>query len=362
MQTDAGVATGSPGPIDSPAELTADWLTAALRSAGHDLAVAEVRAAPIGVGQIGTNLRLHVRWAHGQGPQTLVVKLAAGDPGSRDIVRQGYLKEVGFYTELGGQVLARVPRCWFGDISADGSVFTLVLDDVADARPGDQLDGCDATQAGAALVNLAGLHASTWCDPTLAERAWLQAGGLNTPDFLGPLMVDSVPLFTERMGSRLSPDDVAVLTRAADAVAAWVVTGTEPFALMHCDYRLDNLMFGADGTVTALDWQTAATGPPGRDVGYFLETSLDPQVRRDAEEDLLAAYLQALRAGGVTGYTDDDAWRDYRLGLLQGPLVTVLGAVYAQAERSERADAMFAAMAQRSCAAIRDHDPFALLP
>lgn len=240
-------------------------------------------------------------------------------------------------------------------------MFTLVLDDVAGAQPGDQLVGCDVERAGAALVNLAGLHASTWCDPTLSRRDWLQLGGLGGSDFLGAMMADAVPLFAERMGNRLAPEDLAVLTRTATATNAWLDIRTDRFALMHCDYRLDNLMFGPAGVVTALDWQTAAIGPALRDVGYFLETSLLPQVRRSAEDQLLAAYLQALRAGGVTGYSDEEAWLDYRLGLLQGPLVTVLGCVYAQAERSERAESMFAVMAERSCAAIRDHDPFALL-
>ena len=46
---------------------------------------------------------------------------------------------------------------------------------------------------------------------------------------------------------------------------------------------------------------------------------------------------------------------------LHGVLVTVLGCVYAQAERDERSDAMFSVMATRTCAAIRDLDPFSLI-
>jgi hypothetical protein len=45
----------------------------------------------------------------------------------------------------------------------------------------------------------------------------------------------------------------------------------------------------------------------------------------------------------------------------QGPLITILGSVYATAEPSAESDAMFAAMITRSCAAIRDLDPFSLL-
>jgi len=45
---------------------------------------------------------------------------------------------------------------------------------------------------------------------------------------------------------------------------------------------------------------------------------------------------------------------DYRLGHLQGPMITVLGSTYATAVPTERSDAMFMAMATRSCVAIRD--------
>ena len=47
--------------------------------------------------------------------------------------------------------------------------------------------------------------------------------------------------------------------------------------------------------------------------------------------------------------------------MLQGPLITVLGAVYATAERSERADAMFLTMLRRGLVAVDDLDPFSLL-
>ena len=47
--------------------------------------------------------------------------------------------------------------------------------------------------------------------------------------------------------------------------------------------------------------------------------------------------------------------------MLQGPLITILGRVYATAEPSPAADEMFLAMATRSCAAIRDLHSLELL-
>jgi len=57
---------------------------------------------------------------------------------------------------------------------------------------------------------------------------------------------------------------------------------------------------------------------------------------------------------GVTDYDAENCWKDYRLGQLQGPMVTVMGYSYAVAAPTEKSDSMFLAMARRSCAAMRD--------
>ena len=66
----------------------------------------------------------------------------------------------------------------------------------------------------------------------------------------------------------------------------------------------------------------------------------------------------ALVAHGVDAYSPEECWDDYRTGLFQGPLITVLGAMYAT--RTERGDEMFVTMTDRCCRAIRDADALAL--
>jgi aminoglycoside phosphotransferase (APT) family kinase protein len=108
------------------------------------------------------------------------------------------------------------------------------------------------------------------------------------------------------------------------------------------------------GEVVVVDWQTAAIGPPLRDVAYLLGTSLPSEDRRANERWLVGEYHAALVDQGISGYDAGQCWDDYRLGQLQGPMITVLGCIYAAAERNEKSDAMFLAMARRSCAAISD--------
>ncbi|HEX3461240.1 MAG TPA: hypothetical protein VHT49_10075, partial [Acidimicrobiales bacterium] len=97
-----------------------------------------------------------------------------------------------------------------------------------------------------------------------------------------------------------------------------------------------------------------AIGPPLRDVAYFLGTSLRSEDRVAHEVALVRAYHSALLENGVRTYTFDECWCDYRIGQLQGPMMTVIGCIYSGSQRTPRSDAMFVAMARRSCAAVRD--------
>jgi hypothetical protein len=335
---------------DDVTDLTPDWLSAAL-----GFTVSAVEAERIGTGQMGASWRLMLTCEREDAPRTLVAKLAAGDKAARARVSVGFAREVGFYTELAPTLAVRTPRCWYGAISDDTTSFTLLLDDLAPARPGVQVDGRGISDARGAVRNLAALHAPRWNDPTLYDYDFIDRTEPAVAEMLGAAVVDATEQFVARYEAGLGAGNIATLRDAARATAAWYVARPEPFAVVHGDYRLDNLMFPPEGEdVAALDWQSVTAAPPGRDVGYFLGTSLETPARRDAEDELVDDYHAALAARGVDGYTRDRCFEDYRLGQLQGPMITILGAIYATAERSDAADQMFLAMATRLGAAIRD--------
>jgi phosphotransferase family enzyme len=318
----------------------------------------EVRSATaerVGTGQTGTTYRLTLD-ADG-GPATLVAKLASVDESARRRVAVGYQREVGFYAHLVDTVDVRTPRCWYAAIADDGIAFTLLLDDLAPLVPGVQADGCSVAQATDAVANLAALHAPRWGDESLFDLDFVDRPTEAGAAFLGDVTRSATDEFVRRYRAELDPADVGTLRAVAEAIAEWQMARLEPFAVVHGDYRLDNLLFPPEGDgVVAVDWQTLAVAPPGRDLAYFLGTSLRVEDRRAAERDLVASYHAALVARGVSGYDEGRCFDDYRLGQLQGPMITTLGCAYASGEKGESADRMFLAMARRSCAAIRDLD------
>ncbi|SHN46531.1 phosphotransferase family protein [Cryptosporangium aurantiacum] len=340
--------------IDDPADLTPAWLSRVLRLGSDiDADLRAVRAQRIGTGQIGASYRVELDGAPGA-PPSVVVKIASGS--DRSMVSQGFAWEVGFYRQLADRVRARIPRCWYGAISPDHTRFTLVLEDLSPAEPGSQAVGCAPDRARDAVVNLAGLHAPFWNSTFLAGGLeWLSPPDAEGCAFLGALHRDATDAFVKRFGTDLPAADAETLRAAADRTERWLAGHRAPFSLVHGDYRLDNLMFHPDRPeVAALDWQTISVGHPGRDLAYFLANSLSIDDRRAHEDDLVAGYHAELVRQGVSGYSLEDCRAGYRAGMLHGPLITVLGCVYATAQRSATADAMFLSMTAKTCQAIRD--------
>ncbi|MCL9762659.1 ecdysteroid 22-kinase family protein [Frankia sp. AiPa1] len=332
----------------------------------------------------------------GAGPASVVVKLAAGDAKVRGRLRNGFRNELGYYRFFAERSLIRVPRAWLAELAPDSLTFTLVLEDAYPARPGDQLTGCTVQQALVAVRNLAGLHAPFWNSPELTPHTpWLVRLNEAGAAFLGGVATKAAAEFTERFRDRLTPADIETLRTAAEGIATWPRTTGAPVSLVHGDYRLDNLLFRdppagdavagdvvagdvvadgtvADGTVVGeagaglpevvtVDWQTLEAGFPGRDLAYFLSTALPPDERRAHERRLVAAYHERLLELGVTDYSADRCFDDYRRGMLQGPLITMIGCVYASAAPTEHSDRMFLSMAINASAALRDLDVFTLL-
>lgn len=346
-----------PPVVDAPEGLTPPWLSAALSRDGHHAQVDHVRLEPVGSGQIGSCYRLRLR---GRGvPASLVAKLPVADAAAREMLAGAYRSEIRFYQRIARTVAVAAPTCHYAAMDEHTAGFTLLLEDLSDARVGDQLDGCTPADAHAAVANLADLHGPRWCDPSLVDDDGLVPVDADQAAALGEVYGSAVAAFLERLGERLAADDRRTLRATVDVIADWSLARGECFAPVHGDYRLDNLLFasasGRDGAragAVAVDWQTLSVGLPARDLAFLLGTGLTVADRRAHEQDLVAAYHRGLVEHGVVDHPREQCWDDYRLAMLQGPLITVLGCAYGT--RTPRGDDMFTVMAQRACAAIRD--------
>ncbi|MCR9262178.1 MAG: ecdysteroid 22-kinase family protein [Pseudomonadaceae bacterium] len=328
------------------------WLTAVLNDNQINATVTDFTAQAIGTGQIGKCIRYTLTYADGDtGPASVIGKFPSDDPDSRatGVMLQNFLKEVNFYKQLQGKLSIRTPRCFFADIVGEGPDFVILMEDLAPAQQGDQLLGCDADVARAAVLELVGLHAPSWCDEPLKQEVWLHNADAAGTDVMRTMYNAQLPGFLERYGPALSADEQAIIARVGEAHSSPLYDSLqEVFALVHVDYRLDNLMIDTsdqDVKVTVVDWQSITLGAPLNDVAYFLGAGMLPAQRLQEEEAIVRAYHEELLRAGVEDFDWPTCWNAYRRGTFAGFGVTVVASMLVQ--RTERGDRMFTTMAQR---------------
>ncbi|HUP87441.1 MAG TPA: phosphotransferase [Acidimicrobiales bacterium] len=335
-------------------DLTPEWLTCAL-----ERTVTALDKQQIGTGQIADSVRLAITFDDGA-TTSLVAKVTSADESSRRaaLMTRTYEKEVGFYADLAATLPVRTPRCYWTGFDESQAAYGVVLEDLAPAHQGDQMEGCSVDDAAKAVDELALLHGPLWNAKHLDGLSWITRGSGTSDPGTGSLVEMLLTGFLERYEPRLPPDVVELAQRAVPKLSK-TAPPNGPRTLVHGDFRNDNLMFGGtDGRVCVLDWQTPAIGHAVSDLSYFLGGSLLVEHRRAHERALLERYRAGLAEHGVE-LAEDDCWRAYRRYAFAGLNMAVIASMLVG--RTDRGDDMFMAMATRAAQHAIDLDSEALL-
>lgn len=331
---------------NAPLELTAEWVTEALRATGARGTVTGLSIEPLDTGGIGmTGQTVRVRLAHEATddlPATVVAKFAAADAQTRGLMEtyDSYAREIRFYQRYASRLPVRTPRFLGADYDPGrsgqpGGVvrrlvdalpvrakiwisrnttkymrpskrrYALLIEDLGSSGTIHDLgDPPDDEQIAAALEVFAAVHAQFWNDPSLAGDDTFDTLVTTTPRLYSDVArARSIDVARERY-DWFGPAEEALLVEATQRFGADVELINRPVTLVHGDPRTDNLMFGADGSVILLDWALAANGHPGWDVGYLLSSCLGPE-RIASLTSLVAGYEAALASHGVAVDGDD---------------------------------------------------------
>ena len=305
------------------------------------------------------------------GPASVVLKVAAADPSSRQtgLAMGLYECEVRFYTDiapgLGGLCLGQgrsdsggVPRCHHAAYDPETGVFDLLLGDATPAVVGDEIRGATLEQATLALTQLG--------TGTPAPRRSVPGGrrvdepGVPAQSGTDGGAVRRVRRALFRPDRARAPRRVRAPRRHARRLPGAGGAVRSPTGLVHGDYRLDNMLFGeagADRPLTVVDWQTVTWVPATTDASYFLGGALPVDRRREHYEDLLRAYHSALES--VSPLTLDDVREGVQAEFF-GVIMVIVSPMLV--ERTERGDQMFMAMLERHCQHVIDTDALAILP
>jgi Ecdysteroid kinase-like family len=309
-------------------DITAEWLTSALREGGRDVKVNSTRHLATIAGA-ATKIRFQLEYdastAGSTLPQTVIVKMATSE-GPMDLMSAGfYHREAFFYGHVSGRYDIRLPKFYFARGQYDPDQAVILIEDLAQpgTRFGSALRPYSPDEVASGLEALAQLHSRSMTDRQVA------AIGLPTA------MKDSTVIFNNMIR------DADALFGAARAFAVPIVlhdrkrlaTGLEkyralvrsiPNCIVHGDAHVGNTYCDRNGVVSWLDWQLAGMGHWIHDVQYFMGTALDAPDRRKHERDLLKHYREVAVGNGADMPDSDEVWRLYRAGIFYG-FITWLG-------------------------------------
>ncbi len=359
-----------PAILKSAAEISPAWLTEVLHSSGATTAtVTAVTTEQVGagVGIMGELFRAVLTYteADSGAPASVVVKLPSPYEANR---QQGidlgmYEAEIRFYNELATSTPLRTPGCYFADIVPGTGDFVMVMEDLSELTMADQIEGMTIDQAEVTVASLSQLHNPWWGKVQTPELDWIPSVVHARIEGLAGMWPAIWPIFAEKFGPTLPEGSLA----AGEKIAAnyWALMshlGRQPWTLLHQDYRCENIFFDtAKAEVVAIDWQGLGRGPGAYDLAYTLGGSMRSIERLERERDLVQGYYDRLVSTGITGYSWDELWRDYRISHMVNTATPVLvGATMDLA--NERGTELIATLGRRHFTAVLDLDAVDLIP
>ncbi len=343
-----------------PEELTAEWMTEAMRAAGT---IADsARATSVDLGSLGGDgrpmtgelVRCTMEYEPvGAGPEHVVAKFASRERIVKGLIEQSnsYAREIYFYRDLAESVPIRAPRHYGSGLTPGRSrdsagaarivdalpawfQLILVKDPTKLMRPTKRhyallLEDCSGgtvvynmvtppsvEKLSESLGSLAKLHAAYWggADQVAGHPSlgWL---GTRTPKlYNNELRLRSLEVAREHWSDWWQDSHTEMVLDAGARLIKDIPSVNEPLTLVHGDPRSDNWLFAADGgdEPIVLDWTLQAIGHPAWDVSYVLSSSVESRDLASVPS-LVDGYLEALRSEGVH-VDSDDFWKVIRAG------------------------------------------------
>jgi hypothetical protein len=352
----------------SPADITADWLSAVLCPTVPGARVTSVTRHD---GTAGTTTRQALEVAYNDAgtaarlPTRLFVKCTT-TLAQRVMLGLGGLihGEPGFYGQVRPGLEIEAPTGYFGAVHARSWRSVVVLEDVVHTRgarfwrPGIRVG---REQIEDLLSNVARWHGALWDSPRLGGWRWLR-----TPADQMRLIDALISMADRRaVGAARAREviPVALRERQEDLYEgmrrSMHILSQPPRTYLHGDLHIANSYLTRDGRMGIADWQVGLQGSWAYDLAYIVATALTVGDRRACERDLLDFYLDRLAAAGGAEMSRDHAWQAYRQATFYPYFAWVYTIGRSRLQPTFQPEDVSLLMIERIAAAIEDLDSLA---
>jgi hypothetical protein len=314
-------------------DVTAEWLTEALRSGGviGDQTVSKFEVHPLGteVSRTSSLARITVEY-DGQSdglPNSMFAKFPSRLPNTRKLVAKFgiFQREISLYSDLGNAIPMNTPKLYFGFAPEGSDAAVIVLEEIIgfskESLPTEEQRILTVGEARLALGELAKMHAKWWDDPTLDDYEWLRGVDHVGRNFMYQSYEQTWAKMREIVEPALDPTEVRICNGLSNYLPTLMSElKSMPTTLSHGDFHPGNLLWdklGEPKTVWVIDWQFPSRAPGVIDVARILGMGVESANLHLVRQDYLPQYHSALVSGGVTGYEYERFLNDYRHGLLE---------------------------------------------
>jgi hypothetical protein len=318
--------------ITNTDQVTVEWLTAVLLESGA-ITVGEVAAFEMnkGRGNWSSNARLILRYADGsQGamPQQLFLKMVNTNSSSSD--ESFGPSEVTYYSrDYLGVEKAPLIRCYSAAYSEEVGLYHLLLDDLTDTHIISR-EKAPTLEFGLALAEgLAVVHAHWWGGRRLAETS----APIHDADHIQRFVFIAEPgagHIIDQLSAELEPhwpEAIRVLYANHPRAMIERTKDSSGFTLIHGDVGEANILVPrlGDRPIYLIDRQpfdwSLTTWLGVYDLAYAMVLDWKIETRRRLEMPILRHYHDWLKRCGVTNYSWNQLYDDYRLSLAMGVYV-----------------------------------------
>ena len=325
-------------------QLTAEWLTEALRAGGAapDTRVVSVDVQPYAVGRSRTGeiALLHPIYERPDAllPTEIIAKIVSRSEANRQnaIEMGAFPREVQFYRTMASEVPFAILRMLYGDfdsVTQDGIILLNKVDGITRDEMSRERNAEFEADATELLTDLARMHARWWGGDSIPETGFM----IDIKDSsFGHVLDDHQANLSNLMPTLekfLSSKSIAQLECMTGYREMFVAAARNmPRTFCHGDFHAQNILWNPESTsprAWVLDWQMATVGPGALDLATYLAIAIPKRHTSTLLMPLIELYHRELIANGVKGYSLDQLVHDYRYAALAtlGVMIFALGSL-----------------------------------
>jgi len=305
-----------------PGDITSEWINYAFSEAGlcKSGSISAIDVQPLGTpvqGLLSSLCRVAITYESKSSelPDSVIIKFPSELEENKNFASKigAYERELRFYRELAAISPIRVPECYYNVMDEKSDDYILVLEDAGSWTQGDQLRGLTVHQTRSALKAISRFHGYWWGSPELEKLGWIPEQNLD----LIRAFRDNWEEFSTEHREILSGEDIAagdLISRSGQKIHELILIS--PKTIIHYDYRADNMMFKEKDGIMVLDWQLANRSFGAFDIVRAVCGSHHGELEKRHHLEFLNLWHQGLMESRVQSYSIDEAWNDYRLGII----------------------------------------------